>query len=555
MHNLRKTRRGAAAVLSIAIGSFACSAEAAEAGQAAPLPPPPELLDGGYYDPTATHLESLPAWEPEEKRQALEPPVTIVPDPAVPWSEPAAHDSSAYAPTTYIPPANAQPIDATAATIAAAPIRVQQPLARMHISPPSAFMPADYFNLPMVEDGIPGVILPELDDAFRDAGQPAAPVGRPAIVGLSIRQLEPYFALAKGTEGAALDAAKRNEDEVYKDQLRKSVDAYRAIVDMADAGTEAREEAWYGIARCEYRLGNWWQSFEALERSFPKRFERQEVEGRIKLEMFIGERLWRLGEETIPDAVSKDGQLLNGYQSASQVYARAVYNQPAASDAPVALLRRGDAAAMEQNWEEAAKFYRQVVEYYPESESAQLARASLAETIYKRYPKELPEAGRDDLGNIMDDVERARNNLSEEAAERRQRVVAMANEREAEPKLRQAKEYLKSMRLKKSRDAAVFLLGDIVSFYPNTPQAMEAAEILRGMGIEPPMVLSDGDKFPITSGASGRELAAEGEDPGFGGGSVQLEGQNDIGSGLLPPSPTRETVYESFFVGEAAETP
>jgi tetratricopeptide (TPR) repeat protein len=296
---------------------------------------------------------------------------------------------------------------------------------------------------------------------------------------------------------------------------------------MADAGNEAREDAWYGLARCEYRRGNWWKAFDALERSFPRKFDRSEVAGRIRLEMFIGEHLWRLGEARIPDT-SSNGELLTGYRAASLVYAAAIFNQPIAADAPLALLRRGDAAAMDRDWEAAEKFYRQVVEYYPESEPAMQARSSLAEMVMRRYSLELPEAARNDLGSIMDDVERADAGLSGAAEERRRRAVAVANDMEAETKLRHAKEYLKNVRVRKSRDAAVFLLGDLVSHFPGTIQAGEAADILRGMGIEPPMTLSDGDRFPITSGWDGRR-DVDGERDFFPGGSVAVDRQDVTG--------------------------
>jgi tetratricopeptide (TPR) repeat protein len=369
------------------------------------------------------------------------------------------------------------------------------------------------------------VVLPELDDSyFSDPNQRGFPPGRPASPGMSVRQLAPFFALAKGSEATAIEARRISDDAVFSDQIAKAVNAYMDIVAMADAGNEAREEAWYGVARCEYRRDNWWKAFDALERSFPPRFDRSEVAGRIRLEMFIGERLWRLGGAEAPGAFS-EGRPLTGYQAASRVYAAAVFNQPTTRDAPLALLRRGDAAVMEEDWEAASRFYRQVIEYYPESEPAMQARSSLAETVLRRYPGPggVPEAARQDLGLIMDDVERGAAALSGEALERRQRAVSAANDLEAETRLRQAREYLKNIRVGKSRDAAVFLLGDIVSRFPGTPQSGEAADLLRGMGIEPPMILTDGSRFPMTSGWSGGSSSPlEGGEAILPGGGVEL---------------------------------
>ncbi len=395
------------------------------------------------------------------------------------------------------------------------------------VSGPASAMPPEYFNLPFIDDApIPGVLLPDLDPDFVDPGAPAYSGKRYIQPGMNPRQLEPFFELAKGFEKRALDFKKINNDAAYRDSLARAVDGYMEIIAMADASNEAREEAWYGVARCEYRRENYWKAFDALERSFPEQFQREEVAGRIRLEMFIGERLWRMGNSPAPDS-RKNGDPMTGYQAASRVYAAALFNQPNAADAPLAMLRRGDAMAMEENWEEAAKFYRSVVEYYPDSEPAMQARSSLTEAVYRQeWPAGFPEAARSDVARVMDDVERNDRALSGPAEERRRRAVALANDMEAENLLRTAKNYMSQIRVRKSRDAAVFQLGEIVSNYPETAQAAEAAELLRGMGIEPPMRLSDGDRFPIAPHWQPEDMPARGEAVlGGGGGTARRERQ------------------------------
>lgn len=474
-----------------------------------PLPPPPELLDAGPM---------------------------VVTRPARNYSRPqdAPYDPYATPAAAYLPPLPNTPAadfadsqmgrqsDRAGVTVPnlSAPPMASFPQGGFAVSPPSSAMPDDYFNLPLVEAGIPGVVMPEFNDEFFDPGMYDARTGKRILQpGLDARRLEPFFELAKGSEKAALEARKRNDEQTYRLELIKAIDGYNEIVAMADASTEAREEAWYGVARCEYRRENYWRAFDALERSFPREFDKAEVEGRVKLEMYIGERLWRIGHAMVPGVI-QDGLGLTGYQAASRVYAAAVFNQPGAKDAPLALLRRGDAAAMETNWQEAAKFYRTVVQYYPESEAAMQARSSLAEAVYRQeWPAGMPEAARTDLASVMDNVEKTERRLSPPAEERRQRAVVLANDLEANNKLRQAKDYMTKMRVKKSRDAAVFLLGDVVSHYPDTEQAREAADLLRGMGLEPPLVLSDGSRFPLVAPEEGA--------PGRGAGSVRVERQYD----------------------------
>ena len=98
----------------------------------------------------------------------------------------------------------------------------------------------------------------------------------------------------------------------------------------------------------------------------------------------------------------------------------------------------------------------------------------------------MPEAARRDALTVITDVERSEAALSEEAASRRRRAVSVANDLDAATKLRHAKEYLKSVKLRRSRDGAIFLLKDVALMYPGTEQADEAMELLAALGEEPP---------------------------------------------------------------------
>ncbi len=504
--------------LALCAGLVVAAAGGIQAAEPAPLPPPAELLvdaaprypaaappqqqyipqqqyaapqqPAPYVAPLAQANPYNNYGQPRPEVPEYDPYNTMPALPPLPGQEAAAQppQPQAYSPAAY-PPAYPTPYPA--------PYPPQAPQG-FPISGPAATMPAEYYALPFAdEEYIPGVVLPDLDPEFVDPGAPEYTGKRYLEPGMNQRQLEPFFDFAKGYEKRALDFRARNDMFTYRDSLAKAVAGYQEIIAMADASNEAREEAWYGVARCEYRLENYWRAFDALERSFPEKYERAEVEGRIRLEMFIGERLWRMGSAPVPDSRRNDA-LLTGYQAANRVYTAALFNQPNSVDAPLAMLRRGDAMAMEENWDEAAKFYRSVIEYYPESEPAMQARSSLAEAVYRQeWPTGFPEAARSDLARVMSDVERNDDLLSGPAEERRRRAVALANSNEAENLLRTAKSYMRQIRLQKSRDAAVFQLGEIVSRYPSTAQAEEAAGLLREMGLEPPMVLSSGERFPI----------------------------------------------------------
>ena len=544
-HGSKQNNKRSAKALAVLAGMMLATSANVRAATPEPLPPPPELLDGQGYaidvstqPPRASYHVANPQnaynnyGQPkpvldEYDPYAAPPQLPPLPAPGQQQAQPPRQNFSPV-PHNYSPAPFAAP-ELTAppmATLPPNPPSPQTPRGAFQMSPPAAFMPDDYFNLPMVgEQQIPGVVLPELDPNFVDPGQ-AAYAGRRYITpGMSSRQLEPFFELAKGFEKAALDAKQHNDAFLYKENLGKAVGGYMEIIAMADATSEAREEAWYGVARCEYRRENWWKAFDALERSFPEKYDRNEVLGRIKLEMYIGERMWRMGRQSVPDS-RKNEALMTGYQAAARVYTAALFNQPNAADAPLAMLRRGDAAAMENDWPEAAKFYRSVVQYYPESEAAMQARSSLTEAVFRQeWQAGMPEEGLQDLDMHMGNVERNKELLSPPAEERRQRAVTLANSQKAEEMLRTAKSYMSQIRVKKSRDAAVFQLGEIVSHYPNTPQAREASELLRGMGIEPPMVLSDGSRYPLTPSSQPEDFPARG--------SVQIEaaGEKSAGSG------------------------
>lgn len=371
---------------------------------------------------------------------------------------------------------------ATGTSIPAIPPMASTPIMTTAVSPPR-------------ELDIPGVLLPEpaanesvhAEAVVTPIESPPA-IARPRVpTGMTVRQLEPLFMLAKGSESAALEAKKSDDDVAYRDQLSKGVKAYMDIVNQADAGNEAREEAWYGVARCEYRLGNWWRTFEALERSYPKEYSKPDVESRVKLEMFAADRLYSLREAIAPDAVDED-KPLSGYMAAAKVYAAVAFNQPRNAQAPRAVLRGGDIAAFYGKWDEAERFYRQVVKNYGDTDEAMQARASLMEVLYRRdWPSGFPEEGRRDIRLMRDDLERAGSNNSELTKERLRRANSAGAEYEAEIKLNNAIDYMRSVRAgKKAQQAALFLLNDVIDKYPNTKAAADARRILdEGSGNRP----------------------------------------------------------------------
>ncbi len=301
-----------------------------------------------------------------------------------------------------------------------------------------------------------------------DAAAPAT--GGSEAVDDNIRVL---LLLAKGSEIPG------NTSEETRKNYQAALEVYEKILSAGVRG-EGRRRAWLGAGRCHAKLGNLWQAYEAIERSFPPELEPVGVQERVSLEFEIAERLEALGAGAVPDA-GKGEKKLSGLEAASRVLDRIVYNDPRSPEAPKALLRLGDCRVRLDDIEGAERAYRRLLApSYTATPASFEARAALAKLLI----------GKDHGGNVPPRVVKEATEYLRECAlfkpksdalkarikaARKQRVAAAGRDL-----LNQARFHLRQGNQK----AGVFLLQDVLRKHPGTDAAREAEQILERLGIE-----------------------------------------------------------------------
>ncbi len=281
---------------------------------------------------------------------------------------------------------------------------------------------------------------------------------------LSAKRLE----LAEG--GARIDDAKA---------------IYRMAIHNGAQGFEL-EEAYMGLARCEFRQGNYWNAFEALESSFPKEFDQDGVALRIKMELDLAGRLARMGKREATGAPFKkdiNGNMLpdriSCLEASAIIYKAITFNDPKGPYAPRGLLMSGRCYNELGMYKQSEDEYRHLVETYPESVETEKAQAELVEVLAKKNAA----ADKGIEGEVQDEVQdrllqaKAVAKNSPEMAESVERANAALADTQSKAMLDKAEFYI-SRGNSKSLSAAKFLLNDIIKRFPQTAAAKIAAERL-----------------------------------------------------------------------------
>lgn len=298
--------------------------------------------------------------------------------------------------------------------------------------------------------------------AARNAGaSPAAPRESAASRHAQAIPVERLFRTALAKEGEGEDGA------------AEALAIYRATLRNGATG-EVAEEAWLGVARCELLLGNPWRAFLAVEQSFPSHYDARRVSERITLQIEIAKALEAQGMTPV-DMGEGEEKKSTGYEAASRIYERIVYNDPQHPFAPEALLRAGDCHRKIGNYDQAEFRYRQLLTHYEHAEAVGLARPSLAEVLARRHRATNPDAVRSEVADLLP-PEELEVEMSEAVRERTQAAHAVRNETEAESMYEKARYYAGTGR--RGRSAAIFLCEDILKRFPGTPSAVEAQTLL-----------------------------------------------------------------------------
>ena len=280
-------------------------------------------------------------------------------------------------------------------------------------------------------------------------------------------------------------SAKRLELADGGEKIDDAKAIYRMAIHNGAKGYEL-EEAYLGLARCEFRQGHYWAAFSALENSFPKQFDQDGVALRIKMELDLAGRLAKMGDREATGAPFKkdsNGNMLpdriSCLEAAAQIYKTVTYNDPKGPYAPRGLLMSARCYKEIGEFKASEDEYRHLVETFPNSKETVKAQAELIEVLAKKSKS--ADEGLE--GKVQDEVlnrmvqAKAVAKDSPELERSLENAQAAVDDTQSLAMLEKADFYIKRGN-KKSIDAAKFLLNDIVKRFPKTEAATKAAEKL-----------------------------------------------------------------------------
>ncbi len=280
-------------------------------------------------------------------------------------------------------------------------------------------------------------------------------------------------------------SAKRLELEAGGERIEDAKAIYRMAIHNGAKGYEL-EEAYLGLARCEFRQGNFWSAFAALENSFPQQFDQDGVALRIKMELDLAGRLARMGDREARSAPFKkdiNGKMLpdriSCLDAAAEIYKTVTYNDPKGPYAPRGLLMSARCYKELGKFRESEVEYRHLVETYPNSKEAENAQAELIEVMAKKTEladKGLEGEAQDEILSRMLNAKAAAKSSPEleQSLERAEEAVATTQSKAMLEKV----DYYLSRGNRQSIEAAKFLLNDIIKRFPDTEAATTAAQKL-----------------------------------------------------------------------------
>lgn len=271
-------------------------------------------------------------------------------------------------------------------------------------------------------------------------------------------------------------SARKLEIKGDENSIEDAMSIYRMAIHNGARGN-AKEQAYLGLARCEYQKKNYWRSFQAIEESFPQKFVQKEIDHRVMMELDLAKRMAMLGSRELEDAPSVGGKKLSGVDGAAAVFEAANYNDPKGKHAAYALWMRGRCLKSAGRYKEAELAYRLLTNTYPRSKEAALAQPELAVAMVKNEKGGYELEGEKELQvtEILNQAKTIRG--GKEFAGNVDEAVAIVNEKKAAKMLESAQFYL-SRGSKESLPSARFLLGDIIKRFPQTESAGVAEKLL-----------------------------------------------------------------------------
>ncbi len=260
--------------------------------------------------------------------------------------------------------------------------------------------------------------------------------------------------------------------------IEDAMSIYRMAVHNGAQG-RALEEAYLGLARCEYAQGNHWQAFRAVESSFPKEFDRTALDLRARMELDLGEKLVQRAGQPVDGALDKDGKTLNGFQAALQIFDAMIYNDQKGPLIPRALRRKAYCLTQLKDYDEAEKTYfilQNSFAYSPENAPAKLELIELL-ALKTKGDGGIKARRQEQVVEMLREVKTDPGSDTPEIKQKIEQAEAAVRENQAAARLQEVRYHLKRGGAK-DEAAAKFLLEDILRLYPDAESAKEAQKML-----------------------------------------------------------------------------
>lgn len=304
--------------------------------------------------------------------------------------------------------------------------------------------------------------LPSLLCVFTTGAQEAG--AAPATRKVSQPEQKHYYISAKRLELKGTESVK------------DAMAIYRMALHNGASGA-AREEAYLGLARCEYRLGNYWRSFQAVQSSLPDQFDARALQLRSRMEMDLASILEQLAQKPVKGSKGKDDKELSGYQAAAIIYEAVIYNDPKSDFARKALQRQALCYQNSGDLNEAEKSYYKLVNTFPRSQEALQAQPEMVKLLALKSKGEGGLRGK----KYDEAIDRIRQSKTISGGKNFQEKVKQAEqavqENAAETKFNEAMYYRKRGG-RQAQASAEFLLRDIIRRYPQTKAGKQAQELV-----------------------------------------------------------------------------
>lgn len=274
-------------------------------------------------------------------------------------------------------------------------------------------------------------------------------------------------------------SAKKLELQGGEEALEEAMSIYRMAARNGAQG-RALEEAFMGLARCEYARGNYWQAFLAIEASYPKEFDRAALDLRSRMEADLAEKMIAKANAPVEGAQGKNGKPLNGYQAAVAIFDAMIYNDQKGPLIPAALRRKAFCQTQLKDYDEAEKTYFVLQNSFPYSQENAPAKLELIELLALKTKGEggIKARRQEQVVEMLREVEASPAGDNPEIKQKMEAAKAAVRENQAAAKIEQAKTYLKRGGTKENA-AAKFLLEDVLRLYPDAESAKEAQTMLQ----------------------------------------------------------------------------